>query len=259
MKRLLALLCACCGCAGAVRPEAAPAQAASPARYTAHFDTLAPGRFEAFAEARLRYVEALRAAGASDGRGRFFAVDGDSFLTLRPFARFAELDQRRGHDLARLPPAAQEAYDRGSDVHLAFPHHSEIWRRDDDLGYRPSRGALEESDAAVIRMEIEEVRADSTSEAAYDEIWQTTRSALQAADYPLTKIAFPTVFGSGRVISFWLAPSRAALEAASPIDAVLVARLGGSAADALVKRREAIVLRREVHQLQPRPDLASPP
>jgi hypothetical protein len=254
MKRLLALLCTAFGCAGAVRPEAAPARYRS-----AHFDTLAPGHFEAFAEARLRYLEALRAARASDGRGRFFAVDGATFLTLRPLARFAELDQPRGHDLERLPPAAHEAYDRDSDVHLAFPHHSEIWRRDDDLSYRPARGALEEADAAFIRMEVEEVRADSASEAAYDEVWKTTRRALEAANYPLTKIAFPTVFGSGRVTSFWLAPSRAALEAAPPVDAVLAAQLGGPAAEALARRRDALVLRREAHLLQPRPDLTSPP
>jgi hypothetical protein len=239
---LLLLTLAPLACAG----PGAPARLGS-GLVAVHVDTLIPERAAAFEAARKEWIGELEKAATTDHRGRFFEGQG-RFLTLRPLARFADLDatsERRAQALTSVPKEASARYDQGSDTALAFPHTSEIWRSDDSLGYRPPEGALEIEDAGAIRMVTEDVRPDSASEDAHAAAWERAKAALSAQRYPLTRIAFRSVFGRGSIISFWLAPSAAALDAA-PLPEAAVAPFSD------------VVLRRQSEALRPRPDLSSP-
>jgi serine/threonine protein kinase len=235
-------------------------QLAQPAYLTVHIDTLAPEHRAEFEAARREWVAVLHRAHATDQRGTFYEVADVGFVTMRPFATFADLDARaadRKRALAAVPAEALQRYDARSDAALGFPHYSEIWQRDDDLGYAPRAGALDEQAANAIEMIVEDVKADSASEREYDATWREIRAALEAAQYPLTRITYETVYGSGRVVTLWLAPSSAALTATS-VEAALCAQLGDVRAAALLARRDAIVLHREQHRVSRRDDLSVP-
>jgi hypothetical protein len=225
-----------------------------------HIDTLPAAKRAEFEAARREWVGVLHAAHASDQRGTFFEVPDIGFVTLRPFGTFTDLDARgpaRKRALVNVPAEALDRYDARSDAVLAFPHHSEIWQRDPDLGYVPAEGALDEQTAGAIEMIIEDVKADTAAEREYDATWREIAAALAAAHYPLTRITFETVYGSGHVVTWWLAPSASALAAAS-LEATLRAQLGPAKAKTLLARRAAVVLRSEHHAMLRRDELSSP-
>jgi hypothetical protein len=231
-----------------------------PSYVTVHVDTLTPDRFAEFEDARREWVGVLRAAGATDQRGTFFEVAGIGFVTMRPFARFGELDPRgaeRTRALAHVSADALERYTDRSDAALAFPHRSEIWQRDDDLGYAPAHGALDERTAGAIELVIEDVKADAASEREYDAVWTAMRDALARASFPLTRVTYGSVYGSGRVVTLWLASSAGVLASAS-LERALRDALGEQQAAALLARRDAVVLRVERHAARRRDDLSSP-
>jgi hypothetical protein len=241
-------------CAGAPTVPAAPA---APHYRTVHIDTLAPDKAAQFEGARRAWVAELHSHGASDQRGRFFEVVGVGFLTIRPFSKFADLDARgasRKAALANVPADALARYDKLSDESLAFPHASEVWEPDTDFAF----GSLDETTAGAIEMIVEDVRPDTASEAAYLAAWNETKRALVDAHYPLSRVTFRPVYGSGRLVTMWLAKSRAELEAAPrPLDVVAKLR-GDDRAKELAAALDGTVLRREVHAVIPRPDLSSP-
>lgn len=236
--RFLAILLAACAA-----PHAPPTTPAK--RYTVHIDTLQPDKATQFEEARRAWVATLREHHATDQRGRFYEVKGVGFVTLRPLGTFAELDGRaaaRKSALGGVPPESLKRYDEQSDAVLAFPHTSEVWEIDDDLGYAPAANALDLATAGRIAMVVEEVRPDSASEAAYQRAWDARRRELIAAKYPLTRVTLRSVFGSGRLVTMWLAHSEAEL-AATPLPEP-------SGSDVVVRREQQLVI--------PRPDLSSP-
>ena len=257
MLRLAFLVIVIASCTRATAPLPTTPRAAY---VTVHVDTLAPEHRAEFEAARREWVALLRGAHATDLRGTFYEVADVGFMTMRPLAKFADLDARgaeRKRAVAAVPAEAMQRYDTRSDAVLAFPHHSEIWERDDDLAYAPPAGALDERTAGAIEMIVEDIKADSASESEYEATWREIRAALEAAHYPLTRITYETVFGSGRVVTLWLAPSPAAL-ATTSVEAALRTQLGDEKSAALLERYNAVVLHREQHQVIRRDDLSSP-
>lgn len=242
-------------------PAVAPTNPPRMNRFTVHIDTLAPEKAAQFETARRDWVAVLRAHRATDLRGRFYEVRGVGFMTFRPLGSFGELDRRgseRKQALAAVPADKLAAYDRDSDSALAFPHASEIWEIDDDLAYAPPIGALDLATAGHIRMIVEETKPDTASEQAYQNAWNAAKQALVDARYPLTRVTLRSVFGAGRIVTCWLARSADELAAAPAVEAVIAQRLGEPRASELAAAREATVLRSEVRDVIPRPDLASP-
>jgi hypothetical protein len=188
-------------------------------------------------------------------------VDADRFYTLRPFSAFASFDTRIAAinaALAHVPKEAAERYDRDSDTALVFPHASEIWEVDDDLSYLPAEGALTEATAAVGRLVLEDVRPDPASEDRYASARGEINKALAEARYPLTLRSFRCVYGAGHTATFLLAPSREALDAAPPADAVVARLRGAPRAAELSAAVDASVAKRETHALVVRHDLTWP-
>jgi hypothetical protein len=240
----------------------APAAASTAPRYrTVHIDTLSPERAAQFVDARHAWLAAVTKAGGVDRRGSYLQVDGDRFFSMRPLARFAELDARGAEyerDLAPVPKSAGEAYDTASDTALVFPHASEIWRVDDDLAYVPPAGPLDETTACCGRLIVEEARPDPASQERYEKAWAETKAGLAAAKYPLARVTYRSAFGAGRLVTFWFARSNEELAAAPTVEAAIARALGSEKADALKRATEASVVRREEHAVTRRADLSSP-
>lgn len=226
-----------------------------------HIDTLAPDRAAQFMDARRAWLDAVKKAGGVDRRGTFLQVDADRFYSVRPLARFAELDGRNdefGRDLAPVPKSAGDAYDAASDTALVFPHTSEIWRLDGDLAYVPPTGALDETTAACGRLVLEEPRPDPASEERYDKAWAETKGALATAKYPLARVTYRSAFGAGRLVTFWLARSKEVLDSAPSIESAIAGVLGKERSVALLREIDASVVRHEEHAVTRRADLSSP-
>jgi hypothetical protein len=257
------LVSACAGgttASPAARTSAATASSDAPRYRTVHIDTVAPEKLAQFADARRAWLDEVRRAGAKDPRGVFLQVGADRFYTLRPFARFAELDTRREEAtaaLARVPKAAEGTYDRLSDESLVFPHASEIWRVDGDFGYAPPAGPRDETTAACGRLVLEDTRPDPASEEAYAHAWDEVKRALTEARYPLTRVTFHSTYGTGRLVTFWLARSKDELEAAPSVVAAVAAVRGRPKAEELMRAMDRAVVHREVHDVTRRGDLSS--
>jgi hypothetical protein len=261
---LLAVPCLALSCAAAtpatVQPALAPTEGAGPYR-SVHIDTLTPGTLPRFEQGRRAWVEELRRANVTDGRGVFLQVDGTRFYNLRPFATFASFDTRVdaiNAALARVPKEAAEQYDKASDESLVFPHTSEIWKLDDDLSFTPASGGLTEAMAAVGTLVLDDVRPDPASEERYWGARGEINKALAEARYPLTLRSFRCVYGAGHLATLVLAPSREALEAAPALaDAVARAR-GRARADELVAAVASSIVHTESHAVVVRHDLTWP-
>jgi hypothetical protein len=256
-----ALLCGCvrppavCTTTVASSVRTAPADD-PPTDYVAvHIDTVAPQFFARFVDARHEWLSQLRKYGASDGRGAFLQVGDGSFYTVRHFAKFGDFDTRAdaiAKSLLALPKEAGERYDQGADTSLVFPHTSEVWSREADLGYAPPGGALDERSAYGGRLVIEDVRPDPASSKTYSDATTAVVAALAEARYPLTRITYRTTFGAGHVFTLWLAPSKEVLDAAGSVEdavakvrgAARAAELGAAIDGAVVQRTTAAIVAR---------------
>jgi hypothetical protein len=257
---LVSLLLLPASCAAPPR-AAAPPVADAPAVYrSVHIDTLTPAKADVFEGARREWVDALKRANTSDGRGLFVQVEPDRFYTIRPFATFGSFDTRGAEiekSLKRVPKEASDRYDRG-DAALAFPHASEIWKIDDELSYRPAEGALTEKAAACGAVIVDDVRPDPESSRRFDGALEEIHKALSRARYPLTRLVFNTVYGAGHVYTLVLAPSREAWSAAPDVEAAVASVLGAARARELVATAEGSVEKHETHAMVVRHDLTWP-
>jgi hypothetical protein len=243
-------------CGGTHRAADAPAPA--DVYLSVHEDHLAPDKVAQFVEARRAWVAELERANASDGRGVFVQVGDDAMFTMRRFTRFADFDTRNAaidRSLAKVPKAAADAYDRGADTSLVFPHTSEIWKLDPDLSYAPAAHALDEATAGAGWIVLDDVKPDPDDEDAYGQAVAAEDQALAAARYPLTRLGFRTTFGAGHVITLWLAPSVAARDAAPAPEDAVAAALGADRAKALEARVAGALVHRERRPLIVRHDL----
>lgn len=174
--------------------------------------------------------------------GTFLQVGGSEFLTLRSFTKWAELDVPI---TAKLDANAQTAYNTVSDAVLVPPHHDEIWVREPEVDL----GASEV--AGYGRIELDDLAIDDDGSA-----WKAVRAELVAAKYPIARIGFFSRIGSGKHISLWLAPTKAAYAAAPSIEAVLERRLGHARAATLLAKWRAQTVHHEEQALVVRADLS---
>jgi len=227
----------------------------------AHMDTVDPAKVREFEDARHEWLRALSAKHITDGRGYFLQVGDSSFLTIRPFSSFAELDGRaaKASEVAQaVGREAQERYDTRSDNALVPPHRSEIWTHEEELDYAPDNNALSELTAGAGRMVVEELRPSPSAGETYEQAWGEIRQVLKTARYPLTRRFFFSTYGSGKLVSFWLARSRSDLTTAPPAEEVVERTLGKNRANALFQKLKSAVAEAKIDQVQARPDLSSP-
>ncbi|HTA65009.1 MAG TPA: hypothetical protein VK753_05850 [Xanthomonadaceae bacterium] len=229
------------------------------AKYRAvHVDTLDPRLQHVFEDARVQWLKVLADHHTTDGRGFFLQRDGNTLLTLRSFDSFTEYDALRAFRAAvgdRIGPSGEKAgqlYDLG-DVAITSPHNTEVWSRSEESDYRAPGPALDEYTAGYMQMVVEQVRSDD-----YDAAWKEIRAALDQAKYPLSRIGFFSMIGSGRHISLWLAADRAAFRSAGTPEEAVAGVLGADKASALFKRLSVASSDRQVSELVPRPELKSP-
>jgi hypothetical protein len=233
-----------------------------PRAYAAvHVDHLKDGGLHPFTEARLRWLSVLAAHDTTDGRGLFLQTGEGGFLSLRPLAAIADLDRQRELTraaLAAVPTRDQEAYDAASDGLLVPPHRNEIWQFDPalSLGVDDPTGAI--AAAAWGKMTIEEIDPTPAGD-DYRKAWQSVRDALEAARYPLRRVSYWSRYGSGDLVSFWLARTQAEFLASASVEDTVAKTLGEGAAADLFARMRKVVRASDGVDVIPRPDLSSRP
>ena len=155
----------------------------------------------------------------------------------------------------RIGPEGEKAgqqYDSG-DVAITSPHNSEAWSRNETFDYRAPGSDLSEYSAGYMQMVVEQVRSDD-----YDAAWKEIHDALRIAKYPLSRIGFFSMLGSGKRISLWLAADRAAFRSAGPVEEAAARVLGKTQASTLFNRLRVASSNIEVSELIPRRELKSP-
>jgi hypothetical protein len=241
------------GCATAQRP-------AGPPRLTVHVDNVDPAKLQDFIDARLKWVSHLKERGASDLRGHYFLVGNHTFYSLVPFADFRELAARGALVERRMRHVDQRAgdeYDRVCDGALIFPHKSEIWAPVPALDYAPPAPlTLTLTTAGYAELVLEDVKP--TAQESYERAWGEMRQALAKVAYPLTRVTYFSRYGTGRMLSFWLAPSEGALRAAPTLPQALAAALGPLRAGELIQKWRDAVVQTETESVMPQPAMASP-
>ena len=216
-----------------------------------HVDTLAPDKIEQYEQARVRWVTQLRAARRSDRRGLYLKIGNNTYYSVVSFGAYRELDDlraARGKINATMGAAADE-YTRLCDDSLIFPHTSEIWNEEPALSYLPTGRRLTEA----VQVVIEEVKPTADYEAA----WKAIAAALLQAKFPLERRTFFASYGSGRVLSFWLAPSAAVLKAAPTLQQALTGVVGEARAQELMAAWRACVLSSQTLDVEAKPEMSS--
>jgi hypothetical protein len=254
------LVLAACAHPRAVSPATTFHAPAMPAKYVAvHVDHLQAGTLRAFTAARRAWVDVLAQHATTDGRGLYVQTGDSGFLSMRPFSVMADLDRQSSlmpAALAGIDPKDSRAYDEGSDTALAPPHRNEIWRYDEELSYGGGDPIAAITAAAWGKMTVEELDPTPASE-AYDKAWVEIRAALVAQSYPLVRVTFESKYGTGDVVSFWLARSQEQFLHTPSVEATVASALGASAAEALFARLHKTVLASDSIDVIPRLDLSS--
>jgi hypothetical protein len=199
-----------------------------------HLDTLAPARHDEFIAARQQWLAALKAEGRPpDGRGLFLELSDHRVWSLRPLRSMADLDHpREPGDPERLK-AARKTYDERSDAALLPPHGNEVWVREPELDYPGADPSLDELTAGASLVVVEQLLPSPPHGDDYEAAWAQMKAALQAKRYPLRRISYWSRYGSGKLITFWLARSEEELKAA-PVPELL------APPDALAKWKRAL-------------------
>jgi hypothetical protein len=224
-------------------------------RRRVHVDNVDPTKVRQYEQARRAWLSWIVEHKAVDPWGGLFLQVGKAtFLTLRPFTRYAELDPTQVP--VQIDRQVQARYNEESDATLVPPHRNEIWLRQPELDYQPALPVSEAS--GVGRIVFEQARMVGPGPDEYFEAWKAVRAELTRSNYPVARVAFLSQFGTGRYVSLWIAPSAEALAKAPPIEQVLARRLGSRAAAALLARWRGAVLEHEEHQVVARRDLTNP-
>ena len=220
-------------------------------RLAVHVDTLAFDKVQQFEQARVRFVAALRASHKSDRRGLYLKIGSNTYYSEVSFTRWRDLEaigaerQKTTDELA----AAARDYDRLCDDSLVFPHTSEVWREEPALSYLPTGRGLGDA----LQLVIEDVKPTADYEAA----WKPIAAALAQARYPIERRTFFSSYGSGRTLSFWMAPSAAVLKAAPTLPQALAAAVGEARAQALLEAWRACLLSSQTLDVEPKPEMSS--
>lgn len=165
-----------------------------------HVDNINAAKVAQFEAARARFVEQLGKRGLDDHRGHYFKVGATTFFSLAPMEDFAGLhaliSQRRAA-VAKMAGTVEE-YDRLSDEGLVFPHANEIWSARPDLAYLPTGLSLDHA----VDLVVEQLHPMCDAGA----LWKPVAQALTQAHYPLERRTYFSAYGTGKMLSFWLAP-----------------------------------------------------
>jgi hypothetical protein len=217
-----------------------------------HVDTLSPDKLQSFENARVRWVALLREKRRNDRRGLYVKIGTNTYYSIVSFARWRDLEaigDERAATLKALPAAGKE-YDDRSDEALVFPHTSEIWRELPELAYLPTGRRLTDA----VQLVIEDVQPTADYEAA----WKPIAAALAQAKYPVERRAYFASYGSGRMVSFWMAASPAVLRAAPTIEQALTSAVGEARAKELLAAWRACVLATQTFDVEPKPEMTVP-
>jgi hypothetical protein len=224
-------------------------------RRRVHVDNVDPTKVRQYEQARRTWLAWVVDHKAVDPwGGLFLQVGKTTFLTVRPFTRYADLDPAPAP--VQLDRQVQAHYNEDSDATLVPPHRNEIWVSQPALDYQPA-GPVSEA-GGVGRIVFEQTRMAGRGPDEYLEAWKTIRAELAGANYPVARITFLSQFGTGRYVSLWIAPNAEVFASAPSVESVLARRLGSRAAGALVSRWRGAVLEREEHEVVARPDLTNP-
>jgi hypothetical protein len=218
-------------------------------RVAVHVDTVASDKIEQFETARVRYVTRLRARGLTDRRGLYLKIGKNTYYSMTTFGRWRELDERHKTAVAtakKMGPDESE-YEKACDASLIFPHASEIWTEEADLSYVPTGMRLTDA----VQVVIEDVKPTADYEAA----WKPIAQALAQAKYPVERRAYFSAYGTGRVLSFWLAPSPAIVKAAPTLQQALTGVVGEARANELLAAWQACVLASQTLDVEARADM----
>jgi len=224
-----------------------------------HVDHLQAGGLGAFAEARRRWVGVLSQASTTDGRGLYLQTGDSGFLSLRPLRSLGELDRQPPLVTAALSgvdPEALRRYDAASDALLAPPHRSEVWRFDEELSYGTTDPIASLAAAAWGKMSVEEIDPTPAGE-GYRTAWKEVRAALEREGYPLVRVAYWSRYGTGNLVSFWLAGSQRQFLDTRPVEAAVAHALGDDEATLLLARLQKTVLASDSVDVIPRLDLST--
>ncbi|MDB4971362.1 MAG: hypothetical protein JWN44_7051 [Myxococcales bacterium] len=205
-----------------------------------------------FEAARLSFAQLLRARGLSDRRGLYLKIGAHTYYSVLSFGRFAELDRVRAdrvRALAKIDKSLTDEYDRLSDDGLTFPHASEIWSEAPGLSYLPTGRRLTEA----VQVVIEDVKPTADYEAA----WKPIAEALKKAQYPVERRTYFSSYGSGRTLSFWLAPSVAVVKAAPTLLQAVSSVVGAEKATALLDAWRACVTSSQELDVEARPEMSA--
>ncbi len=220
-------------------------------RLAVHVDTIDPPKLAQYEDARVRWVAALRERHKSDRRGLYLKIGSNTYYSLVTFGRWRELEEigaQRRKTTAQMGAAAAE-YDRLCDDTLVFPHTSEIWSEEPALSFAPTGRRLTDA----VQLVIEDVKPTADYEAA----WKPIAAALAQARYPVERRSYFSGYGSGRVLSFWLAPSAAVLAAAPTVAQALESVVGAERAAQLMAAWRACVLSSQTFEVEPKAEMTS--
>ena len=222
-----------------------------PVRLAVHVDTLDPQKIQQYENARVRWVAELRERRKTDRRGLYLKIGSNTYYSVVTFGRWRELDEvslLRRKVNAQMGAATDE-YTRLCDDSLVFPHTSEIWSEEAALSYLPTGRRLPDA----VELVIEDVKPTADYEAA----WKPIAAALAQAKYPIERRSYFSGYGSGRVLSFWLAPSAAVAKAAPTIAQALESVVGVERAQELVRAWRACVSSSQTFEVEAKPEMTS--
>lgn len=199
----------------------------------------------------MRWVAELRDRHKSDRRGLYLKVGTNTYYSVVTFGRWRELDEvslLRRKVNAQMGAATDE-YTKLCDDSLVFPHTSEIWSEEPALSYLPTGRRLPDALAVV----IEDVKPTADYEAA----WKPIAAALAQAKYPVERRSYFSSYGTGRVLSFLLAPSAAVLQTAPTIAQALESVVGVQRAQELMSAWRACVSSSQTLDVEAKPEMTS--
>jgi len=184
-----------------------------------HIDHVAPTRTADFEASRRELLAAFAAKNVSEGTTFVLQTDEPAYLSLRPFERYADLDdagakQKLAFDA--VGEATLARLDAITHATLVPPHKNEMWSLQTSLTYSPP-GSPTLATAKVGRMVEHEVMPDKDD--AYGEAVTREVHALAEAHYPVTRAVYVSAYGSGRYVTLWLASRPEDLSTPLPADA----------------------------------------
>jgi hypothetical protein len=211
---------ACSAACAATPPPSPPSSSAPltglPRRCRVHVDHVARTRMSDFESARKELLAAFASKGASEGTTYVLETDEPTYLSLRPFEQWAELDgagarQKQLDDAVGAETLAR--LDAVTHATLVPPHRNEMWSLQTSLTYAPAGGPTlgTATLGRLVEHEVMPERDDAYGEAVTREV-----HALTEAHYPVTRAVYVSAYGSGRYVTLWLAASRGDLETRLP-------------------------------------------